>query len=159
MATSGSRPPPRREAVPHLSSPLGQTPSPRSRTRWPTHCARSSSASSSPIAASWPPKSIPCCNPGPLWPRKADALRQVLIREQLAHRGVVAAEVDTMLQPVTIVAARGVQHEEHESAEISVSVFFFVMYLVIMLYGMNVARSIITVSFNSSAFFDAEELK
>src|ERR1017187_8168020 len=73
----------------------------------------------------------------------ADALRQVLIREQLAHRGVVAAEVDTMLQPVTIVAARGVQHEEHESAEISVSVLFFVMYLVIMLYGMNVARSII----------------
>ena len=73
----------------------------------------------------------------------ADALRQVLIREQLAHRGVVAAEVDTMLQPVTIVAARGFQHEDHESAEISVSVLFFVMYLVIMLYGMNVARSII----------------
>jgi ABC-2 type transport system permease protein len=73
----------------------------------------------------------------------ADALRQVLLREQLAHRGVVAAEVDTMLQPVTIVAAQGVPREDHESAEISVSVLFFVMYLVIMLYGMNVARSII----------------
>jgi ABC-2 type transport system permease protein len=73
----------------------------------------------------------------------ADALSHVLIREQLAHRGVVAAEVDTMLQPVTIVAAQGVHHEDHESAEISVSVLFFVMYLVIMLYGMNVARSII----------------
>ena len=34
-------------------------------------------------------------------------------------------------------------HEDHESAEISVSVLFFLMYMVIMLYGMNVARSII----------------
>ena len=73
----------------------------------------------------------------------ADALSQVLIREHLAHRGVVAAEVDTMLQPVTIVAGQGVSHQDHESAEISVSVLFFVMYMVIMLYGMNVARSII----------------
>jgi ABC-2 type transport system permease protein len=73
----------------------------------------------------------------------ADALRQVLLREQLAHRGVVAAEVDTMLQPVTIIAAQGVPHKDHESAMISVSVLFFVMYMVIMLYGMNVARSII----------------
>ena len=73
----------------------------------------------------------------------AGALSQVLIREQLVHRGVVATEVETMLRPVTIVAARGVQHEDHESAEISVAVLFFVMYMVIMLYGMNVARSII----------------
>jgi ABC-2 type transport system permease protein len=73
----------------------------------------------------------------------ADALSKVLIREQLAHRGVVAAEVDTMLQPVTIVAAQSVTHEDHESTEISVFVLFFIMYMVIMLYGMNVARSII----------------
>jgi ABC-2 type transport system permease protein len=73
----------------------------------------------------------------------ADALRQVLLREQLAHRGVVAAEADTMLQPVAIVASRNLYHEDRESAVIGVSVLFFVMYLVIMLYGMNVARSII----------------
>jgi ABC-2 type transport system permease protein len=73
----------------------------------------------------------------------ADALRQVLLREQLAHRGVVATEVDSLLQPVTIVAAQGVPHEDHESTEISVFLLFFIMYLVIMLYGMNVARSII----------------
>ncbi|MGA1982415.1 MAG: ABC transporter permease [Acidobacteriaceae bacterium] len=73
----------------------------------------------------------------------ADALGQVLIREQLAHRGVVAADADTMLQPVTIVAAHGSNREDQYSAQITIFVLFFVMYLVIMLYGMNVARSII----------------
>jgi ABC-type Na+ efflux pump permease subunit len=37
----------------------------------------------------------------------------------------------------------GSTHEDRESAEVSVFVLFFVMYLVIMLYGMNVARSVI----------------
>ncbi|HEX9199714.1 MAG TPA: ABC transporter permease, partial [Acidobacteriaceae bacterium] len=73
----------------------------------------------------------------------ASALGKVLIREQLAHRGVVAADADTMLQPVEVVASHGSRSDDRESAEISVSVLFFVMYLVIMLYGMNVARSII----------------
>ena len=74
----------------------------------------------------------------------AAALDKVLIREQLAHRGIVASDTETMLQPVQIVASpHGSQHDDRESAEISVSVLFFVMYLVIMLYGMNVARSII----------------
>jgi ABC-2 type transport system permease protein len=72
----------------------------------------------------------------------ASALDNVLIREQLTHRGVVAADADTMLQPVQIAASSKHRHDD-ESAEISVSVLFFVMYLVIMLYGMNVARSII----------------
>jgi ABC-2 type transport system permease protein len=71
------------------------------------------------------------------------AMEKVLIREQLTHRGIVASDAETMLQPVQIVAAQGPGHEDHESAVISVSVLFFVMYLVIMLYGMNVARSII----------------
>jgi ABC-2 type transport system permease protein len=73
----------------------------------------------------------------------ASALDKVLIREQLSHRGVIAADADTMLQPVEIVAVHGSHHDDHESAQISVSVLFFLMYLVIMLYGMNVARSII----------------
>jgi len=73
----------------------------------------------------------------------ASALSKVLIREQLAHRGIIASDADTMLQPVEIAAAHGFRQEDRESAAISVSVLFFVMYLVIMLYGMNVARSII----------------
>lgn len=73
----------------------------------------------------------------------ASALGKVLIREQLSHRGIVAADADTMLQPVQIVATHKQKHEDDASAQISVSVLFFLMYLVIMLYGMNVARSII----------------
>ena len=73
----------------------------------------------------------------------ATALNTVLIREQLTHRGIVASDAESMLQPVQIVASTGPKRDDHESAEISVSVLFFVMYLVIMLYGMNVARSII----------------
>jgi ABC-2 type transport system permease protein len=73
----------------------------------------------------------------------ASALSKVLIREQLSHRGIVASDADTMLQPVQIVASHKEKHEDNNSAVISVSVLFFVMYLVIMLYGMNVARSII----------------
>jgi ABC-2 type transport system permease protein len=73
----------------------------------------------------------------------AGALSRVLLREQLAHRGIVAADADTMLQPVEIVAAHLPRHEDHESAQVSVTVLFFLMYMVIMLYGMNVARSII----------------
>ncbi len=73
----------------------------------------------------------------------ASALDRVLMREQLTHRGIVAADADTMLQPVQVVAARKSKDDGFDSAEISVSVLFFVMYLVIMLYGMNVARSII----------------
>ena len=73
----------------------------------------------------------------------AKALSTVLLREQLTHRGIVAADADTMLQPVEIVAAHGPLHEDRQAAEISVTVLFFLMYMVIMLYGMNVARSII----------------
>jgi ABC-2 type transport system permease protein len=73
----------------------------------------------------------------------AGALDQVLLREQLAHRGVVASERDNILQPIKVRSAQTAKHLDHESAMISVSVLFFIMYLVIMLYGMNVARSII----------------
>jgi ABC-2 type transport system permease protein len=73
----------------------------------------------------------------------ASALQRVLLREQLAHRGVIAADADQMLQPVTVATAHESHSDDRESAEISVSVLFFVMYLAIMLYGMNVARSII----------------
>jgi ABC-2 type transport system permease protein len=73
----------------------------------------------------------------------ASALSRVLLREQLAHRGIVAGEAETMMQPVEVAATHVRQHQDHQSAEVSVTVLFFLMYMVIMLYGMNVARSII----------------
>jgi ABC-2 type transport system permease protein len=73
----------------------------------------------------------------------ATSLEKVMLREQLQDRGIAVAEADTYLQPVTIKTVERAQHQDSESAEVCVSVLFFVMYLVIMLYGMNVARSII----------------
>jgi len=73
----------------------------------------------------------------------ATALGTVLLREQLAHRGVVAADADTMLQPVEILAVRAPHRQDREAAEVSITVLFVLMYMVIALYGMNVARSII----------------
>jgi ABC-2 type transport system permease protein len=73
----------------------------------------------------------------------ATSLEKVILREQFQDRGIGAAEADTYLQPVTIKTVEREKHEDTESAEVCVSVLFFVMYLVIMLYGMNVARSII----------------
>jgi ABC-2 type transport system permease protein len=73
----------------------------------------------------------------------ANALSTVLMREQLTHRGIVATDADSILQPVDIRTAPAPRRQDHESAEISVTVLFFLMYMVIMLYGMNVARSII----------------
>ena len=73
----------------------------------------------------------------------AAALGAVLMREQLAHRGIVASEVDAMLQPVDIRTTHAPRRQDRESSQVSVFILFFLMYMVIMLYGMNVARSII----------------
>ncbi len=73
----------------------------------------------------------------------ASALGTVLMREQLAHRGIVASEADAMLQPVDILATHAPHRQDRESAVVSVAILFILMYMVIALYGMNVARSII----------------
>jgi ABC-2 type transport system permease protein len=73
----------------------------------------------------------------------AAALGTVLMREQLAHRGIVAADADTMLQPVDILTDHVPHRDDRESAEVSITILFVLMYMVIALYGMNVARSII----------------
>jgi len=70
------------------------------------------------------------------------ALSRVLTRERLAKRGMSAAEVETLMAPVDMNAA----NEEQDNTTASFAgayVLFFLMYMVIMLYGMNVARSII----------------
>jgi len=73
----------------------------------------------------------------------ASSLDRILLRSQLKDRGVGSAETSLLLQPVAIEEVSRAGHEDVESAEVCVSILFFVMYLVIMLYGMNVARSII----------------
>jgi ABC-2 type transport system permease protein len=73
----------------------------------------------------------------------ASALATVLMREQLAHRGIAASDANTILQPVDIVTIHLPHRDDRESAEVSITILFVLMYMVIALYGMNVARSII----------------
>jgi ABC-2 type transport system permease protein len=71
------------------------------------------------------------------------ALNRVLLRSQLAHRGVASNEADTLLQSVEVHALRESHHHDRAASMISIGILFFIMYFVIMNYGMNVARSII----------------
>ena len=71
-----------------------------------------------------------------------DSLDRVLQRERLTQQGMSAAEVDAMMQPVEMNSAN--EAEDNTGANFAGAyTLFFLMYLVIMLYGMNVARSII----------------
>lgn len=71
------------------------------------------------------------------------ALRTVLIRERLAHQGMVAADVTALMQPVRIDTTQANKNASDSSSIVATAILFFLMYFVIMLYGMNVARSII----------------
>jgi ABC-2 type transport system permease protein len=73
----------------------------------------------------------------------ASAIDRVLLRERMARQGMAGADLDAMLQPVQIATVHAPHRVDREAAEVSVTVLFFLMYMVIMLYGMNVARSII----------------
>jgi ABC-2 type transport system permease protein len=73
----------------------------------------------------------------------SDALRAVLTREGLTHQGMVASDVDALMQPVNLDSSQAGRNDDSETAFYSTYVLFFLMYFVIMLYGMNVARSII----------------
>ncbi|NYF77883.1 ABC transporter permease [Granulicella arctica] len=73
----------------------------------------------------------------------SSALRTVLTRESLAHRGMVASDVDALMQPVDLDSSQAGKNDDSMSAFYSAYALFFLMYFVIMLYGMNVARSII----------------
>ncbi len=68
------------------------------------------------------------------------AVSSVLLREQLAGRGISDADVSTMTSPLALdTSATG----NTTAAFGAAYVFFLLMYMVIMLYGMNTARSII----------------
>ncbi len=71
------------------------------------------------------------------------ALRTVLMRERLAHQGMVATDVDALMQPVEVDTTQAGKNADTTSAFFGAYILFFLMYFVIMLYGMNVARSII----------------
>ncbi len=71
------------------------------------------------------------------------ALRNVLVRERLAHQGMVASDVDALLQPVKVDTTQAGKIADTTSTLVAVYVLFILMYMVILLYGMNVARSII----------------
>ena len=74
----------------------------------------------------------------------SESLRTVLMRERLTHQGMVASDVDGILAPVKIDTSNAEGGHKNSNTSFAVAyVLFFLMYMVVMLYGMNVARSII----------------
>jgi len=71
------------------------------------------------------------------------ALRSVLMRERLTHQGMVSRDVDSLMQPVKVDTTQAGKNADTTSTFVAIYVLFFLMYMVILLYGMNVARSII----------------
>ncbi len=65
------------------------------------------------------------------------AIRTVLTREGLGSAGMLKPDVDSLLKPVDLIT------KDNGGAFASVYALFFLMYFVILFYGMNVARSII----------------
>jgi ABC-2 type transport system permease protein len=64
-------------------------------------------------------------------------IRTTLTREGLGNLGMQTSDVDSLLKPVDLVS------KDKDAAFASVYALFFLMYFVILFYGMNVARSII----------------
>jgi ABC-2 type transport system permease protein len=74
--------------------------------------------------------------------RVADAVRGVLARETLAQKGMSATEVNDLLKPVELKPPPK-DRKNSDAAFTSAYGLFFLMYFVILFYGMNVARSVI----------------
>jgi ABC-2 type transport system permease protein len=69
-----------------------------------------------------------------------NSIQTVLTRERLNHDGMAGKDIDTLLAPVEIdTSSTG----DTRTAYYAATILFFLMYMVIMLYGMNTARSII----------------
>jgi ABC-2 type transport system permease protein len=94
------------------------------------------------------PSSTPHTRPTFEWVSKSKAdiltpsllgqsIRTALTREGLGNLGMPASDVDSLLKPVDLVS------DDKSAAFASVYALFFLMYFVILFYGMNVARSII----------------
>lgn len=72
-----------------------------------------------------------------------EALHTVLMEERLQHTGMPQDEVASLLKPVELNDSATGAADNTTGQYVSVVVLFFLMYFAIMLYGMNVARSII----------------
>jgi ABC-2 type transport system permease protein len=72
-----------------------------------------------------------------------ESIRTVLTKEGLAHSGLGAEDVDKLMQPIDLDAADASKKDAASAAQASAFGLFFIMYFVIVFYGMNVARSII----------------
>jgi ABC-2 type transport system permease protein len=70
----------------------------------------------------------------------SDAIKNVLTRESLTHHGMAEADIVTLMAPVKIDTSKT---GDSRAAFGAAYLLFFLMYMVIMLYGMNTARSII----------------
>ncbi len=74
--------------------------------------------------------------------RVADAVRGALTREKLVGSGMSTAEISALLAPIDLSAGDGTNNRAG-AAVASAWGMYFLMYFVILFYGMNVARSII----------------
>jgi ABC-2 type transport system permease protein len=73
-----------------------------------------------------------------------EALHHVLTREYLAGKGVSESETTALLASVTLnILGKHGEHGNSRTSFLVAYVLFFLMYMVVLLYGMNVARSII----------------
>jgi len=73
-----------------------------------------------------------------------DALHRVLMREYLAGKGVSEPEAAALIEPVTLnVMEKNGKHGDSKASFYVAYILFLLMYMVVLLYGMNVARSII----------------
>jgi ABC-2 type transport system permease protein len=73
-----------------------------------------------------------------------DGLQSVLQREYLVQRGASSSEIDTFMQPVTLnIMGKGGKKSDSTTSFIVAYILFFLMYMTVLMYGMNVARSII----------------
>jgi len=72
------------------------------------------------------------------------ALHTVLTREYLGQKGVSSAETAALMSPVTVnIIEKNGAHGNSTTSFYVAYVLFFLMYMVVLIYGMNVARSII----------------
>jgi ABC-2 type transport system permease protein len=73
-----------------------------------------------------------------------DGLHRVLTKEYLSAKGMSDSETSALMAPVKLnVLGKNGAHGDSRSSFLVAYVLFFLMYMVVLLYGMNVARSII----------------
>jgi ABC-2 type transport system permease protein len=107
---------------------------------WVTPAATSSSIAQGRATFEWVPRSkVSASLKGTI----GDAVRAVLTREGLTHQGMGASDVDALMQQVDLDSSQSSKNDITDSATASAFGLFFLMYFVILFYGMNVARSII----------------